>query len=145
MFYYIIDKMYSLSYNYGKWTSKFGQNIFIQEFSYNYCNIGFECLCIYPLSCIICNYYTIFVVSQSSCWFNWTYKIQTPFHERFIQKYCYQLGQTFCFQSSDFLTIVIAFAKFMNIFEQHWPLIFCIQNFLCMNICSKMSSCHSFM
>ncbi len=28
MFYYVIDEMYSLIYNYGQWTSKFGQNIF---------------------------------------------------------------------------------------------------------------------
>ncbi len=56
MFYYIINKKNSLIYNYGQRTSKYGLNILIQKFSYNYDNISYECLCLYPFGCIIYNY-----------------------------------------------------------------------------------------
>ncbi len=52
----IIDEMYFLIWDYGWKASKYGQNIHIQKFGYDYYSIGYECLYFYPLGCIFCSY-----------------------------------------------------------------------------------------
>ncbi len=69
-----------LTYKMG-WVAKSSNNLFINEFNNVFNHVVLKYFCFYPFSSIISCYYDILIFSVSCCWFDWSRKIKTPFHE----------------------------------------------------------------
>jgi hypothetical protein len=125
--------------------SKPSQYEFFHELSCNCRNVSVQSFHLHSFSGIICIHMYIFVLYESSSWFDWANKIESPFHEWFLISVITNFARLCDTSILVHWQASQNFVKTSSILEQCWPPISCMKNLFSYYVCCKMASYNTFM